>query len=332
MAQRRKPRAATAPERLHRTVDVPQANKLENVRQLAAAVRDGVRDAAALLQMLDVDERHFAYYRQAAVILGVVTSSPEGRLALTERGRDLLATGEGSLEERACFLDAIRGARALKPFTSFFLGEELAPEEIAKRLQSFTDLSFSTAKRRAATLLQWRKYVTSRPSHVSGPAVPDVASEIEARVKRHNALAKQELKAWLQQIDPTEFEKIVARLFAALGYVDVKPVGGARDGGVDVEAARLGPGQHREPIAVQVKRYSHPVGPRVVRELIGTVATGRYVKGILVTTSEFTTQAQEEGARDVRIQLITGLDLVDLLAENGVAVRYGKYQEISAGE
>jgi hypothetical protein len=331
MAQRRKPRAATAPERLHRTVDVPQANKLENVRQLAAAVRDGVRDPAALLQMLDVDERHFAYYRQAGVILGVVTSSPEGRLTLTERGRNLLATGEGSLEERACFLEVIRNARALKPFTSFFLGEELAQEDIAKRLQSFTDLSFSTAMRRAATLIQWRKYVTARPT-IIGPAVPDVASEIETRVKRHNALAKQEFKVWLQQLDPSEFEKIVARLFAALGYVDVKPVGGARDGGVDVEAARLGPGQHREPIAVQVKRYNHPVGPRVVRELIGTVATGRFVKGILVTTSEFTTQAQEEAARDVRIQLITGLDLVDLLAENGVAVRYGKYREISRSE
>jgi hypothetical protein len=49
MAERPKTKTAgSSPERLHRTADVPQANKLENVRQLAAAARDGVRDAAAL--------------------------------------------------------------------------------------------------------------------------------------------------------------------------------------------------------------------------------------------------------------------------------------------
>lgn len=329
MAQRRRTRPADVPERLHRTADVPQANKLENVRQLAAAVRDGVRDAAALLQMLDVDERHFAYYRQAAIILGVVEAKRGGLVSLTDRGRALLATGEGSAEERARFLDAIQQARALKPFASFFLGEQLPHEEVARRLQTLTGLSASTATRRAATLVQWRRYVTADVRVTfEGLALPDVTAEIESRVKRHNALAKQELKRWLQKIEPAMFEEIVGRLFAALGYADVKHTGGARDGGVDVEAVRLGPGQHREPVAIQVKRYNHSVGPRVVRELIGTVATGRYVKGILVTTSEFTQQAQGEAARDVRIQLIAGLDLVDLLAENGVALRYGKYGEI----
>src|SRR5689334_14769918 len=58
--------------RLHRSIDVPQANRLENIRQLAAAVRDGVHLAAALQELLNVDARHFAYYRQAAIILGVL--------------------------------------------------------------------------------------------------------------------------------------------------------------------------------------------------------------------------------------------------------------------
>ena len=93
----------------------------------------------------------------------------------------------------------MREARALKPFASFFLGDELPQEEIAKRLQTLTGLSYSTAHRRAATLVQWRKYATYSPGiHGDAPPVPELAEEIEARVKRHNALAKQEFRAWLE--------------------------------------------------------------------------------------------------------------------------------------
>ena len=74
------------------------------------------------------------------------------------------------------------------------------------------------------------------------------------------------------------------------------------------------------------------MGPRVVRELIGTINNGRYAKGILVTNAEFTPQTREEAARDVRIQLMPGLDLVDRLAEHGVALRYGRYGEILPAE
>jgi len=258
VVERHTPRAGGTPERLHRTADVPQANRLENVRQLAAAVRDGVRDTAALLQMLDVDARHFAYYRRAALILGVVDAGGS-ELSLTARGRALLATVDGSPEERVCFLEAIRDARALKPFASFFSGEELPLEEVAKRLEALTGLSYSTALRRAATLLQWRKYVGATSESADGaPSLPDVAAEIEARVKRHNALAKQGFRAWLEKMDPRRFEKLVAELFAKIGWVDVKVVGGAGDGGVDITAVQLGLGQHREPVGIQVKRYSHP--------------------------------------------------------------------------
>jgi restriction endonuclease Mrr len=251
------------------------------------------------------------------------------RLALTDRGRNLLATAEGSLEERAQFLAAMREARALKPFTSFFLGEDLPIDEIASRLQKLTGLSFSTAKRRAATLKQWRNYVMHSPgAHGDAPPVPALADEIEARVKRHNALAKQEFRAWLETLEPRRFERLVGELCKKLGWHDVRVVGGAGDGGIDITATRHGPGQHKEPVALQVKRYRHPVGPRIIRELIGTVTTGRFVTGMLVTTSDFTPQAREEAARDVRIHLVSGFQLVDLFAEHGVAVTYGSHREL----
>lgn len=329
MAERPKARAtASSPERLHRTADVPQANKLENVRQLAAAARDGVRDAAALRQLLDLDPRHLAYYRRAAIILDMVEESRPG-LAVTARGRELLATAEGSTDERACFLRAIRDARALKPFASFFLGDELPVEKVASRLEALTGLSPSTALRRAATLVQWRKYVLAPATSTDdGPSLPDLATEIEARVRRHNALAKQEVRAWLEKMEPRAFEELVASLCRNMGWVDVKVEGGSGDGGVDISAARLSPSQHKEPIAIQVKRYRHPVGPRIVRELIGALGNGRFVKGFLVTTSEFTAQSQKAAASDVRIELVRGVDLVELLAKHSVTLRYGAHGEI----
>ena len=120
----------------------------------------------------------------------------------------------------------------------------------------------------------------------------------------------------------------MGELCTKLGWHDVRVVGGAGDGGIDITATRHGPGQHKEPVALQVKRYRHPVGPRVVRELIGTVATGRFVAGMLVTTSDFTPQAREEAARDVRIHLVSGFDLVELLAEHAVSVTYGAHGEL----
>lgn len=52
------------------------------------------------------------------------------------------------------------------------------------------------------------------------------------------------------------------------------------------------------------------------------------MKGFLVTTSEFTAQAQKAAASDVRIELVRGVDLVELLAKHGVALRYGTHGEI----
>ena len=81
MARVRQARSSRV-DRLHRTLDVPQADRLGNVRQLVAAIRHGIDHAATLLELLDVDHRHFLYYRQAAVILGVVEFNARGELGL----------------------------------------------------------------------------------------------------------------------------------------------------------------------------------------------------------------------------------------------------------
>ncbi|WP_434420901.1 hypothetical protein [Nannocystis pusilla] len=146
-------------DRLHRTLDVPQADRMSNIRQLVAAVRDGIEHAGMLLELLNVDRRHFLYYRQAAVILGVIEFNARGGVLVTLLGQRLLATSEGSREERQVFGEAVGLARALRPFASFFAGEPLDLATLTRRLEVLTGLSRTTAERRAHTLIKWRRYL-----------------------------------------------------------------------------------------------------------------------------------------------------------------------------
>jgi hypothetical protein len=315
--------------RLHRTVDVPQANRLENIRQLAAAVRDGVSHPAALQELLNVDARHFAYYRQAAIILGILRSGGED-LELTDAGRRLLSTVERSGDERECFRDLIVGARALKPFASFFRGEPTPLPEIAHRLGVMAGLAHSTALRRAQTLFQWRHYIdgSREASGDAGAALPDTSSQVESMIARHNALAKQLYLERLLRLNPTQFEELVGRLVTAMGFQNVQVVGGARDGGVDVTAQKLDDWGQPVPVLLQVKRYQKPVGRRVIDELLGVLHRNRQPHGVLVTTSDFSTQALEVAKGEANLRLVNGAQLVDLTLKHGVGVRVGRYGEI----
>ncbi len=283
-----------------------------------------------LLELLDVDARHFAYYRQAATILGMITRTADSRVALSEQGKSLLATPERSEAERLCFREAIRSARALKPFQSFFEGEDIPFEQVADRLQRLTGLAPSTAERRTQTLFQWRKYIQGDAHRAVGPQVPALTSQLESLIARHNALAKQSFLEWMQKMDPTAFEHLVGRLVQAMNHLEVVVQGGPGDGGVDIRAVKIDQWNHPTHVAIQVKRYSetNSVGRKQVDELIGVMTRERLASGILVTTADFSAQAQKAAAEEPRLQLVNGAKLVDLLARHGVGVKYGKYGEI----
>lgn len=315
--------------RLHRTSDVPQADRLGNVRQLVAAIRDGIEHAGTLLELLDVDHRHFRYYRQAAVILGVVEFTARGELSVTSLGQRLLASVEGSREERQVFGEAIGMARGLRPFGSFFAGEALDLRTVTHRLEVLTGLSHTTAQRRAHTLIKWRRYVQGPDAEKDGSLdLSDPAPQIEALVARHNALAKQQTLQWLMGVEPSRFEAIVADLLRAMGYVDVVQRGGPLDGGVDVVARRVDAWGHRAEIAVQAKRYSAPVGRRFVDELLGAFRRQHFAEALLVTTSDFSVHAVQAAHGEPNLKLVDGPKFVDMLAAHGVLLQVGKFGEL----
>ena len=189
-------------------------------------------------------------------------------------------------------------------------------------------LSRSTALRRAQTLVQWRRYVAGDerpPGPRNEEPLPDTSAQIEGLVARHNALAKQRYIERLLTVDPKRFEDIVGELAKAMGYEGVKVVGGARDGGVDVVATKTDEWGHPVPAALQVKRYAKPVGRRIVDEMIGVPTGQECPHGVLITTSEFSTQALDAAKEEPRLRWHNGSQLVDLVVTHSVGLRLVRY-------
>ena len=97
----------------------------------------------------------------------------------------------------------------------------------------------------------------------------------------------------LRSMKPRDFEELIAELFDGFGF-DVELTQPTRDGGRDIIA--IGNCQiAASKYLIECKRYaeSNKVGIQPVRSLYGVVNDERATKGILVTTSSFTSPANE---------------------------------------
>lgn len=127
----------------------------------------------------------------------------------------------------------------------------------------------------------------------------------------------------LLELSPAEFEERVAQLLRDLGWQRVQVRGGSGDRGVDITAERNG-----QLYLVQCKRYTEPVGPNYVRDLVGALHIQRANQAILVTTSGFTRQCYLE-AKNQPVQLWDGRKLLRYIdiAEHRGAVRLPVWQQ-----
>ncbi len=120
----------------------------------------------------------------------------------------------------------------------------------------------------------------------------------------------------LMDMDPIEFEDLVAALFKAMG-MEVMTTARSGDGGVDVQAMDPDPVRGGK-LVIQVKRHRNTIAPAHVRDLYGTMLHEGATKGIFVTTAEFGPSAQEF-ADGKPLTLIGGRQLADLLARYGIS-------------
>jgi restriction system protein len=132
---------------------------------------------------------------------------------------------------------------------------------------------------------------------------------------------REELLATLLQMEPSAFERLVQRLLRESGFTQVEVTGKSGDGGIDGKGImRLG-GLLSFHVIFQCKRYKGSVTVSQVRDFRGAMV-GRADKGLLITTGNFTRDAEREATRDgaPAIDLIDGELLVDKLKELGLGV------------
>lgn len=119
-----------------------------------------------------------------------------------------------------------------------------------------------------------------------------------------------------------EFEHLIRGLFEkefSKEGAEVRVTRASRDGGVDAVVFDPDPLRGGK-IVIQAKRYINTVGVEAVRDLFGTVHSENAIKGILVTTADYSPEAYTF-AKDKPITLINGNNLLHLLMNHGYNVK-----------
>jgi len=142
--------------------------------------------------------------------------------------------------------------------------------------------------------------------------------------KQLHAQLATELLEKVKQEPPSFFERLVVDLLVRMGYGGSREdagrtIGKSGDGGLDgvINEDRLG----LDVVYIQAKRWEGPVGRPVVQAFAGSLEGARARKGVLITTSYFTSEA-ETYVRQIekRIVLIDGKQLAGLMIQHNVGV------------
>jgi restriction system protein len=141
---------------------------------------------------------------------------------------------------------------------------------------------------------------------------------------------QEQLLEAVLKMPPDAFERLSQRLLREAGFVQVEVTGRSGDGGIDGRGIlRLG-GVLSFHVNFQCKRWQNVVGPATVREFRGAMM-GRADKGLIITTSTFTKEAQREATRDgaAAIDLVDGEQLVSMLKEFKLGVSTRQVEEVT---
>jgi restriction system protein len=186
----------------------------------------------------------------------------------------------------------------------------------------------------------FRKFRTGNSENPANEAIisiktPAVSDDVEhtpdeilraAHAQLEQALA-QELIERILAAPPEFFEQLIVLLLVGMGYGGSAPeagrvLGRSGDDGVDgvVDQDALG----LDRVYVQAKRYStgNNVGAGAIRDFFGSLDRHKATKGLFVTTSTFSSAAQETAEYlSKRIVLIDGRQLARLMIRFNVGCR-----------
>jgi restriction system protein len=146
-----------------------------------------------------------------------------------------------------------------------------------------------------------------------------------------NNLTK-ELLHQIKTSPPSLFEDVVVELIVKMGYGGSredagKAIGKSGDEGIDgiIKEDRLG----LDIIYLQAKRWEGTVSRPEIQKFAGALDGQRAKKGIFITTSDFSREAQEYANKiDKKIILINGDQLTELMIDNNIGVSSQAIYEI----
>jgi restriction system protein len=163
----------------------------------------------------------------------------------------------------------------------------------------------------------------------NGVAEPTVAAKTPDEVLESSYLDLRRALAddLLEQVrgcSPQFFERLVVELLVAMGYGGTladagQAIGKTGDGGIDgiIKEDKLG----LDVVCIQAKRWENTVGRPVVQAFAGSMEGMRARKGVLITTSLFSKDAEEYiGRIERKIVLIDGKRLAELMIDHGIGV------------
>jgi len=153
-------------------------------------------------------------------------------------------------------------------------------------------------------------------------ATPDELMESAYRSIREDLA--DELLERVRACPPSFFEQLVVDVLVSMGYGGSLEDAGAAigrtgDGGIDgtIKEDRLG----LDVVCIQAKRWEGTVGRPVVQAFVGSMEGRQATKGVLITTSSFSRDAEEYVNRiQRRIVLVDGRRLAELMIDHDVGV------------
>lgn len=230
------------------------------------------------------------YLKQA----GLIDTTRRGYFRITLRGTELLGTNPDLID--ASTLENYEEFRAFRSRRSEEKGG-LQPDLPT----TLTPLSPASTVPEAT------------PEELFSQAYQRLRSNLEAEVL-------EQVKA----ATPAFFERLVIDLLVAMGYGGSrrdagKAVGRSGDGGIDgiIKEDKLG----LDVIYVQAKRWEGTVGRPEIQKFAGALQGQRANKGVFITTSGFSREAQEyAGIIPSKIILIGGEQLAALMVDHNVGV------------
>jgi restriction system protein len=180
-----------------------------------------------------------------------------------------------------------------------------------------------------AYLKQFPEFVTfhtatRKTEKAEAPVIESPGEMLEASYQTLKLELAEELLTTIKGCSLSFFEKLVVDLLVAMGYGGThkdaaQAIGRSGDEGIDgiIKEDKLG----LDIVYVQAKRWEGPVSRPTVQAFAGSLEGQRARKGVLITTSHFTSEAKDYvGKIEKKIILIDGDELTQLMIEHNVGV------------